>query len=182
MGKYFSGNRSDTNISKHAEALNVNVQDLIACIEKTTSSTARQVVKLVCSSEKLLNETGPDMPETQRTAIRSNYIILPKIKNRLFIFFQTDFAESQRGPIDDHQFNEAINGVFRSKKNEFKKQQEGRALNSASGDGVNTPTKSMNKGQKSLKQFMNKKKCPQLNRASSDKENNDFEENHENNE
>ena len=33
-----------------------------------------------------------------------------------FVFNHMDFAESHKGSISNHKFNEAINGVFRSKK------------------------------------------------------------------
>ncbi|CAF1586714.1 unnamed protein product [Rotaria sp. Silwood1] len=73
MGKYFASKTPDTNISTYASALGIDVlRDLIACIQDTTSNTARQVIRLQYSSDQLLTMTGPYVPEDQRLAIRDN--------------------------------------------------------------------------------------------------------------
>ena len=75
MGKYFGNKGAHADISTHATALNIpDPRDLIACIQDTTSNTARQVIRYLYSSEQLLKMVGPDVPEAQRVAIRSNYI------------------------------------------------------------------------------------------------------------
>jgi hypothetical protein len=86
MGKYFASKGPDTDIVKYATALNVDPRDLLGCVEDTTSNTARQVTRLLYPSEKLLSMTGPEIPKTQRSAIRSNYILHFKIKNFTFYF------------------------------------------------------------------------------------------------
>ena len=42
-------------------------------------------------------------------------------KNSSYFSHYLDVAEAHKGPISNHQFNEAINGVFRSKKQEAAK-------------------------------------------------------------
>ncbi len=88
MGKYFASKGPDTDIVKYATALNVDPRDLIACIQDTATNTTRQVVRLLYSSEKLLSMTGPEIPETQRLAIRRSYILHFKSKKSFtFILF-----------------------------------------------------------------------------------------------
>jgi hypothetical protein len=72
-GKYFANQGPDTNIQVHAKALNIkDVRDLINCIDDTTTSTARQVVKLLYSPYELITQSGKVIPDTQREAIRGN--------------------------------------------------------------------------------------------------------------
>ncbi|CAF2094813.1 unnamed protein product [Rotaria magnacalcarata] len=98
MGKHFSQKSSNCDVVKYATALKVDdSNDLLACVQATTSNTARQVIRLLYSPEELLSMTGPEVPDFQRKLIR-------------------EFAESQLGPILNHKFNETINGVFRSEK------------------------------------------------------------------
>jgi hypothetical protein len=90
-------------------------------------------------------------------------------------FFKLEFAESQKGPISNHQFNEAINGVFRSKKNEYKKTQHDNTLvESMCRKKLNTQTDILDKGQKTLQQVMNTNKGRQSDCTivDKDKENN----------
>ncbi|CAF4042706.1 unnamed protein product [Rotaria sordida] len=165
MGNFFTSKCSKTDIQTHAKALKIsNVRDLIDCIENTTTSTARQVVKLLYSSHELETKSGTDIPQEQREAIRA-------------------FAESQRGPVSKYEFNEAIDGVFRSAKNAVKKAQQHRE-ESASNNNSKKSSQSINKGQKTLTQMMEKKKVLQSNpnRTILDKENKHGEEIHEDNE
>ena len=77
MGKYFSKKAPDSDIVQHANALNIrNPRDLVACIQDTATNTARQVVRYLYSTEKLLTMTGPEMPADQRAAIRGKHIYL----------------------------------------------------------------------------------------------------------
>ena len=73
MGKYFANKTSDTDIATHARALGIDDPcDLIACIQDTTSNTARQVIRLLYTSNELLTMTGREVPGDKRLAIRSN--------------------------------------------------------------------------------------------------------------
>ncbi|CAF3854904.1 unnamed protein product [Rotaria sp. Silwood1] len=105
MGKYFANKAPESDISKYATALKIDPRDLIDCIEDTTSNTARQVIRLLYSSNQLLTLKGTEVPKATREIIK-------------------EFAESQTGPISKRQFNEAINGVFRSTKCEVKKKKK----------------------------------------------------------
>ncbi|CAF3926878.1 unnamed protein product [Rotaria sordida] len=106
MGKYFANKIPDTDISKYAIALGIdNPRDLIACMENTTSNTARQVIRLLYSSDQLLTMTGTEVPKDTRSVIR-------------------EFSESQKGPLSNLQFIEAVNDVFRSRKSEVKREKK----------------------------------------------------------
>ncbi|CAF4916076.1 unnamed protein product [Rotaria sp. Silwood1] len=105
MGKYFANKAPESDISKYATALKIDPRDLIDCIEDTISNTARQVIRLLYSSNQLLTLKGTEVPKATREIIK-------------------EFAESQTGPISKRQFNEAINGVFRSTKCEVKKKKK----------------------------------------------------------
>ncbi|CAF3488941.1 unnamed protein product, partial [Rotaria socialis] len=157
MGQFFSRKVPGSNIAKYATALGIDdPRDLIACIEDTTSNTTRQVIRLLYSSDKLLTMSGTEVPQSRRSAIRA-------------------FAESQKGPISKHKFNEAINGVFRSKKNEFKNQQSGNSNKS------NKKSVCLNTGEKTSKQVLNKNQQLQSGDPTSDKENTNVRNNHEDN-
>ncbi|CAF4740379.1 unnamed protein product [Rotaria socialis] len=158
MGQFFSRKVPGSNIAKYATALGIDdPRDLIACIEDTTSNTTRQVIRLLYSSDKLLTMSGTEVPQSRRSAIR------------------VAFAESQKGPISKHKFNEAINGVFRSKKNEFKNQQSGNSNKS------NKKSVCLNTGEKTSKQVLNKNQQLQSGDPTSDKENTNVRNNHEDN-
>lgn len=74
--------------------------------------------------------------------------------------------------MDTHKFNEAINGVFRSHKSEVKKRQsENRSYNSKTAGEFNKNIGSNGKGQKTLKQMMNKNQRLSSNGSDFDKEN-----------
>ncbi|CAF2137342.1 unnamed protein product [Rotaria magnacalcarata] len=157
MGQFFSRKVPGSNIAKYATALGIDdPRDQIACIEDTTSNTTRQVIRLLYSSDKLLTMSGTEVPQSRRSAIRA-------------------FAESQKGPISKHKFNEAINGVFRSKKNEFKNQQSGNSNKS------NKKSVCLNTGEKTSKQVLNKNQQLQSGDPTSDKENTNVRNNHEDN-
>ncbi|CAF3951083.1 unnamed protein product [Rotaria sp. Silwood2] len=156
--QYLTSKVSNINIAKHARTLGMSAQDLISCIEDTTSNTARQIIRHLYPPEKLLTMTGSDVPADQRSAIRA-------------------FAELQRGPILTHKFNEAINGVFRSKKHEVKtKQEENESMNSAYKSKSNKKNNPMNKGQKHSKQMIYKDQHSQSNNITTDNENIDAQE------
>ena len=75
-------------------------------------------------------------------------------------------------PISTHKFNEAINGVFRSKKSEFKKKQtENMSYKSTVASDLSENVRSADKGQKDLKQMMNKNQRLSSNIRDFDKEN-----------
>ncbi|CAF4001391.1 unnamed protein product [Rotaria sp. Silwood2] len=139
MGKYFANKAPESDISKYATALDVDRRDLIDCIEDTTSNTARQVIRLLYSSNQLLTMKGTQVPKATRSVIK-------------------EFAESQKGPISKRQFNEAINGVFRSTKCEVKrkKKREGDLIASESNNNVGKHIICQNKSYKNSKQMMNK--------------------------
>lgn len=81
-----------------------------------------------------------------------------------------------KGPITDRQFNEAINGVFRSEKDKSdEKQKDNTSSESTSNASLKKSSASMNKGQKTLKEIITKKKAVQRNHAIVDKENNNVE-------
>ncbi|CAF2958167.1 unnamed protein product [Rotaria sp. Silwood2] len=154
MEKYFSNKAPGTNIANYAKALGIkDPRDLVACIEDTTSNTARQVVRCLYSSDKLLTMTGPEVPEDRRLIIR-------------------EFAESQKGPISNHKFNEAINGVFRSKKCELKTkmQQHNELMTSGDNKSIDKQINCRDKGQRSLKQMMNKNQHSKPNEENYDSE------------
>ncbi|CAF1078035.1 unnamed protein product, partial [Rotaria sordida] len=133
MGKYFANKIPDTDISKYAIALGIdNPRDLIACMENTTSNTARQVIRLLYSSDQLLTMTGTEVPKDTRSVIR-------------------EFAESQKGPLSNLQFIEAVNDVFRSRKSEVKreKKKENRLIASESNNNVHKHIDYQDKSHKS---------------------------------
>ncbi len=74
IGNFFAKKGPDTDIMKYAKKLNVDARDLIDCIDNTTSSTARQVVRLLYSPKKLATISGTTIPKSQRSAIRGKYI------------------------------------------------------------------------------------------------------------
>lgn len=88
IGKFFSSRGADVNIKTHATALKVDAKDLLECIENTTSSTARQVVRLLYSPTQLMTMTGPEVPKYRRFAIRGNYILHLKLKRTFYFVFQ----------------------------------------------------------------------------------------------
>lgn len=51
----------------------MSAQDLITCIQYTTSNTAHQVVRHLYPSEKLLSTSGPEVPTDPRYSSLSNY-------------------------------------------------------------------------------------------------------------
>ncbi|CAF4284301.1 unnamed protein product [Rotaria magnacalcarata] len=154
MGKYFSQKSSNCDVVKYATALKINdPNDLLACVQATTSNTARQVIRLLYSPEQLLSMTGPEVPDFQRKLIRQ-------------------FAESQLGPILDHNFNEAINGVFRSEKSEFKKKLgEGQSTHALSTQKSKAKTQKVDNHQTNLKKILNKNQTLQPTTINSNKEN-----------
>ncbi|CAF1310565.1 unnamed protein product [Rotaria magnacalcarata] len=166
MGKYFSYKTTDTNIATHALNLGIDdPRDLIACIEDTTSNTVRQVIRHLYSSDKLLTMKGTEVPEDRRLIIRQ-------------------FAESQKGPISNRTFNEAINGVFRSRKCELKaeKQQKKKSMAIEENNNTNKHVNCLDKGQKTLIQMMNKNQHSKSNDSNYDKENHNVEEIQDDNE
>ncbi|CAF1397371.1 unnamed protein product [Rotaria magnacalcarata] len=162
MGKYFSNKAPNADIKQYATALKItDPRDLIACIEDTTSNTTRQVVKLLYSSEQLIEMVGPEVPEETRSVIR-------------------EFAEAQKGPISDLKFNEAINGVFRSKKSEMrKKEPENKSITKDNNNDVDKSTNRRDKGQLTLEQMMSKTQHSKSNHLNFDEENHDVEENND---
>ncbi|CAF4521556.1 unnamed protein product, partial [Rotaria magnacalcarata] len=154
MGKYFSQKSSDCDVVKYAKALKINdPNDLLACVQATTSNTARQVIRRLYSPEQLLSMTGPEVPDFQRKLIR-------------------EFAESQLGPILDHNFNEAINGVFRSEKSEFKKKLgEGQSTHAPSTQKTKAKTQKVDNHQTSLKKILNKNQTLQPTTINNNREN-----------
>lgn len=84
--RYFTSQVSNINISKHAKSLGISVQDLISCIEDTTSNTARQIIRHLYPPEKLLTMTGSDVPADQRNAIRGSKILSLKVLDDCFNF------------------------------------------------------------------------------------------------
>ncbi|CAF3502868.1 unnamed protein product [Rotaria socialis] len=160
MGKYFSNKTADTNIATHATNLGIDdPRNLVACIQDTTSNTVRQVVRYLYSSDKLLTMKGTEVPKDRRLMIRQ-------------------FAESQKGPISNRAFNEAINGVFRSRKCELKvkKKQEKKSIATEQSNNTDKQVNCLDKGQKTLLQTMNKNQHSKSSDSGYDKENHNVEE------
>ena len=172
MAKYFSNKTSDPDVAKYATALNIdNPRDLIACIQDSTSNTARQVIRLLYTNEQLLTMTGPEVPHNIRSTIRGrNFSLFITTDSHVF---RIEFAESQTGPISNHKFNEAVNGVFRSKKCEMKTRnqlQKGSAA-TKSNNSVKTQINHQENGHKSLKHVKHKIQRSESNDSYYDKEN-----------
>lgn len=71
VAKLFSGKPRDMNIAEHAKALGIqDPNNLILCIQDTTSNTARQVIRLLYTPEMLCEMSGTEIPLAQRQAIR----------------------------------------------------------------------------------------------------------------
>lgn len=68
--KLFSSDSTSYDFIGHARKLNIaNPKDLVDCLDKTTSSTARQITRLLYTRKQLLEMTGPEIPKEQRQAI-----------------------------------------------------------------------------------------------------------------
>ncbi|CAF4615852.1 unnamed protein product [Rotaria socialis] len=106
LAKLFTQQLSANDIATHARHIGIsNPKKLLNCIQNRGTHTAREIVRLICSQETLLTKSGKEgVSEEKRQAIR-------------------DFVELQHGPIPDHQFNEAIDGVFRQEKLKMRKAQ-----------------------------------------------------------
>ncbi|CAF4875717.1 unnamed protein product [Rotaria sp. Silwood1] len=99
LANVFRQQLSANDISQHARLIGINNPNkLLGCIQNRGTHTTREIVRLICSQETLLTKSGKDsVSEGKR--------------------------ELQHGPIPDHQFNEAIDGVFRQEKYKMRKAQ-----------------------------------------------------------
>lgn len=74
VAKMFSSKVNDMDILLHAKKLGVqDPKDLISCLQDSTSKTARQVVKLLYTTEQLVSMSGTEIPAAQRRAIRGRF-------------------------------------------------------------------------------------------------------------
>ncbi len=72
--KIFSNKSMEVDSLDYARKLGIdNPNDLLACLHDTTSNTARQIVRLIYSPDKLLSMSGTEIPSSQRQAIRGTY-------------------------------------------------------------------------------------------------------------
>lgn len=122
--KYLSMKTSHCDVNKWAKALDIEARDLLACVQDTASNAVRQLIRRLYPTQKLLSMKGPEVSKAQRSIIRGNELYSLILKDHDYFLSFIEFAESQRGPMSNHQFNEAVNGVFRSEKNELKKKQK----------------------------------------------------------
>lgn len=71
VAKIFANKSADMDLFHYARRLGIkDPKDLISCLQDTTSKTARQIVKLLYSREKLVTMSGTQIPVAQRQAIR----------------------------------------------------------------------------------------------------------------
>ena len=127
VAKIFSSKSTELDILGHARKLGImDSRDLIACLQDTTSNTARKIVRLLYTPQQLLTMSGTEIPTSQRQAIRGTFDVdCTKRKQNLSLMIgHLDIAEAHKGPISNHKFNEAINGVFRSRKQEVVKKKK----------------------------------------------------------
>jgi hypothetical protein len=73
----------------------------------------------------------------------------------MLVFDYLEFAESHKGPISNHKFNEAINGVFRSEKQQCEKKQKSKPVEQQ---------QKLDKGQKTIDKSIAKKNNQQSGR------------------
>ncbi|CAF4709789.1 unnamed protein product [Rotaria socialis] len=116
LAKLFTQQLSANDIATHARHIGIsNPKKLLNCIQNRGTHTAREIVRLICSQETLLTKSGKEgVSEEKRQAICGEYYLIEQLFN---------FVELQHGPIPDHQFNEAIDGVFRQEKLKMRKAQ-----------------------------------------------------------
>ncbi|CAF3848119.1 unnamed protein product [Rotaria sp. Silwood1] len=99
LANVFRQQLSANDISQHARLIGINNPNkLLGCIQNRGTHTTREIVRLICSQETLLTKSGKDSVSEGK-------------------------LELQHGPIPDHQFNEAIDGVFRQEKYKMRKAQ-----------------------------------------------------------
>ncbi|CAF2833266.1 unnamed protein product [Rotaria sp. Silwood2] len=99
VGKRLGEQLSAKTICEHATLINnINPNALLTCIDDSGTATGRKIIRALFSEEELSGKTGPEAVSKQlREAIRN-------------------FVELHHGVIPKHDFNEAINGVFRQAK------------------------------------------------------------------
>lgn len=121
VSQMFSNKSSETDILNYASKLGISdPDDLLGCLQDTSSNTARQIIRLLYSPVQLATMSGTEVPIGTRQLIRGVYGGFKPFFNFDSILC-IDFCELHRGPISSRKFNEAINGVFRAKKHIYSK-------------------------------------------------------------
>ena len=86
VAKLFSNTSKDFDLVGHAKRLKISdIKDLVGCLDDTTSSTARQIIKLLYSPQQLLTMSGTQVPTDQRKAIRDMFYLDRQIKKECFL-------------------------------------------------------------------------------------------------
>ena len=76
VAKLFSNTSKEFDLVGHAKRLGIsNTEDLLGCLDDTTSSTARQITKLLYTPQQLLTMSGTEIPADQRKAIRGMFYL-----------------------------------------------------------------------------------------------------------
>ena len=151
VARLFSGKPSDLDIYDHAKKLRISdLKDLASCVQGTTSNTARQVVRLLYTPSRLLTMSGTEIPSEERQAIRGMNAFFHRSSSGMHAlsFDHLEFAESCKGPISNHMFNEAVNGVFRA----TKKKDERKGKSSSE-----EPRRGLERGQQTIRQTISKR-------------------------
>lgn len=85
VAKLFSSNLAEFDLYYHVRRLNIlKTEDLLGCLEGTTSSTVRQIIKLLYSPKQLLTMRGTEVPADQRQAIRGLFYLDHQMGERMF--------------------------------------------------------------------------------------------------
>lgn len=85
VAKLFSSTSNEFDIFDHARRLNIpKGEDLIECLEGTSSSTVRQIIKLLYSPKQLLKMRGTEVPADRRKAIRGMFYLDHQMGERMF--------------------------------------------------------------------------------------------------
>lgn len=76
VAQLFSNTSKEFDYVGHARRLGISdIQELIGCLADTTSSTARQITKLLYTPQQLLTMSGTKIPASQRKAICGMFVL-----------------------------------------------------------------------------------------------------------
>jgi hypothetical protein len=81
LAKLFTQQLSANDITAHAERIGIkNPNNLLNCIQNRGTHTVREIVRLICSQQTLLTDSGKKgvLPE-KRQAIRGEYYLIEKL-------------------------------------------------------------------------------------------------------
>lgn len=74
VAKIFSGKPNNIDFSQYAEKLGIaDPDDLLACLQDTTSNTTRKIIRLLYTPSQLMSMSGTDVPSTKRQLIRGRF-------------------------------------------------------------------------------------------------------------